>query len=154
MNGDAPRLTIWYDAACPMCRAEMGALGRHAPAGSLRLVDCSPPDFHDADAAAAGYTRADFMRLIHARDEDGRWLVGVPVFERAYRLAGLEGMARLFGYRWLRPLWDRLYPWVARHRMAMSRLGLNAAYGWLVERAARRAARRSRACADGRCTIR
>jgi predicted DCC family thiol-disulfide oxidoreductase YuxK len=148
-----PALTIWYDASCPLCAAEMGALLRNAPAGQLTLIDCSPADFHDDDVAAAGFARADLMRLIHARDAAGHWLRGVDVFVRAYRLAGIESVARVFGNRRLRPLWDRLYPWVARHRMLLSRLHLNAAYGWAVGWAARRAARRARTCADGRCDV-
>jgi len=153
MNAGAPVLTIWYDASCPLCRIEMHALLRHAPDGSIALVDCSPPAFHDAAVDAAGFTRAGLMRLIHARDAGGNWLRGVAVFERAYRLAGMNGVARAFGHPWLRPAWDRVYPWVARHRMALSRLGLNALYGWVIERAARRAARRAKACAAGRCEV-
>ena len=72
-----------------------------------------------------GYCRVDAMRLIHARDADGRWLIGVDVFEAAYRAAGLELIARVWGSRRLRPLLERLYPWVARHRQRLSRLGFN-----------------------------
>lgn len=144
-------LTIWYDASCPLCRAEMHALQAYAGVERLRLVDCSPPGFEDAAVAAAGFTRADLMRLIHARDDDGRWLRGVPVFERAYRLAGIEGAARLFSHPWLRPFLDRIYPWVARHRMRLSRLGLPAAYGWMIRCMARRSARAAKACDNGSC---
>ena len=153
MSAATPLLTIWYDASCPLCATEMGALTRHAPPSSLRLIDCSPPDFRDEDVDAAGYARADLMRLIHARDETGRWLVGVAVFERAYRIAGLEGVARMFGNRRLQPLWERLYPWIARHRMGLSRWHLNAPFRWLIEAAARRAARRAQACRAGRCEV-
>ena len=148
-----PVLRIWYDASCPLCATEMHALRRHAGTGQLELIDCSPADFHDAEVATAGYTRGDLMRLIHARDGDGRWLRGVEVFERAYRLAGIDGAADLFAHRRLRPLWDRLYPWIARHRMALSRLRLDGLYRRAIEFAARRAARRARACGDGRCGV-
>jgi predicted DCC family thiol-disulfide oxidoreductase YuxK len=144
-------LTIWYDASCPLCATEMRALQRHAGEGVLSLRDCSAADFDDTDVAAAGYAQADLMRLIHARDESGLWLRGVEVFERAYRLAGIESVARVFENRRLRPLWDRIYPWVARNRMLLSRLHLNAIYGWVIDRAARKAALRSRTCADNRC---
>ena len=146
-------LTIWYDASCPLCATEMHALQRHAGADRLRLVDCSPAGFRDDDVAEAGFMQVDLMRLIHARDREGRWLRGVEVFERAYRLAGIPGVADVFAHRRLRPLWDRLYPWIARHRMLISRLRLGAVYSRTIDWAARRAARRASSCSDGRCGV-
>ena len=148
---NAPALTVWYDASCPLCATEMRALRRHAGEDVLALRDCSTTGFDDAEMAVAGYRQADLMRLIHARDASGHWLRGVEVFERAYRLAGIENVARIFGDRRLRPLWDRVYPWIARHRMLLSRLHLNAIYGRLIDHAARGAARRARACVDAHC---
>ncbi len=146
-----PDLTIYYDASCPLCATEMHALQRYGGEARLRLLDCSAPDFDERETAAAGFTRADLMRSIHARDDSGQWLRGVAVFERAYRIAGLENVARVWGNRWLRPLWDRAYPWVARNRMLLSRLRLNAAFGWLIARAAQRAQLRAQACSTDRC---
>ena len=39
----------------------------------------------------------------------------------------------------------------ARNRMALSKIGFTAAFGWLVERAAQRALARSKGCEDGVC---
>lgn len=147
----APALTIYYDASCPLCATEMHALQRHAGQAQLRLLDCSAADFDHAEIAAVGLTRAELMRCIHARDDEGRWLRGVEVFECAYRIAGLDSVARVWGDRRLRSLWDRAYPWIARHRMLLSRLHLNAAFGWLIARAARRAEQRVQACSTDRC---
>jgi predicted DCC family thiol-disulfide oxidoreductase YuxK len=116
-------LTIYYDASCPLCAGEMHALKARDRAGKLILVDCSSAGFVDA-VAACGVTRSDMMAFIHARDAEGRWLRGVAVFEHAYAAAGLTTMARLWRHRMLRPIWDRAYPWVARHRQRLSRLGL------------------------------
>ncbi len=146
-----PALTVWYDASCPLCATEMLALQRHAGEARLRLIDCSPADFRDDDDAASGLVREDLMRLIHARNADGRWLRGVEVFEHVYRLAGIESVARMFAHRRLRPFWDRLYPWIARHRMALSRMRLDAIYRWAIDRVVRKAAQRARSCAGGRC---
>ena len=144
-------LRVYYDRSCGLCRREMHALAEFDARGRLQLVDCSAPGFEDADLAAAGVGVAEAMAIIHARDAEGRWLRGVEVFEVAYAGVGLQGMAAMFAHPWLRPLWDRAYPWIARHRYRLSRLGLTAPYGWLVRRAARRALERSRACADGVC---
>ena len=152
---DAPvawPLTIYYDRSCPLCAHEMHALVAHDHAGRLRLVDSSAVGFVDADADAAGITPAQMSALIHARDAQGRWIIGVEVFVLAYRVAGLGVIARIWSSPVLRPLWDRLYPWIARHRMVLSRFGLASAYGWAVNVAARRAARR-RGCTEGVCQI-
>jgi predicted DCC family thiol-disulfide oxidoreductase YuxK len=148
-------LRIYYDARCPLCERELGALSRNDVHARLVLVDCSGADFEDADATRAGLGAALMMRRIHARDADGRWLVGIDVFEAAYRAVGLERIARAWGHPVLRPLWRRHYPWVADHRMRLSRLGLDRPLGWLVERIARRAAARACtpgvACVEGAC---
>ena len=125
MNAIQFPLTIFYDASCAMCAGEMHALKELDADGRLALVDCSPPEFDDQALAQGGFCRADAMTLIHARDADGRWLIGVDVFEAAYRAAGLTAIARVWGNPRLRPLLDRMYPWVARHRQTLSRLGLN-----------------------------
>lgn len=152
MNATWP-LVIYYDASCPLCREEMHALKDHDANARLSLVDASAPGFTDAHLAAAGIPRADLMRLIHARDATGRWFIGVEVFELAYAAAGLHGIARLWAHPRLRPLWNRLYPWVARFRQPLSWLRLNRAYGWLVRRAAARAQARAATCATGRCDL-
>jgi predicted DCC family thiol-disulfide oxidoreductase YuxK len=137
-------LTVFYDASCPMCASEMHALRDLDRAGRIELVDCSAPDFSDEGFLAEGITREALMRRIHARDARGRWLVGIDAFEAVYRTAGLEGAARMWANPRLRPLFDRLYPWIARHRQLLSRLGMNALVRSLIRDAAsrRRAAER------------
>jgi predicted DCC family thiol-disulfide oxidoreductase YuxK len=111
-------LTVYYDKSCPLCRTEVEGLAAHAP--SMRLVDCSAPGFTEA----GGVPREAMMSRIHARDAQGRWLRGMDVFAAIYGAAGFRRAARLYGSRALRPLFDRLYPWIADHRQALSRLGL------------------------------
>lgn len=115
-------LTVFYDASCPMCAAEMRAVHSRDPAGRIDLVDCSAPDFSDEAFRAEGKTRAAFMARIHARDAHGQWLVGPDAFEAIYRAVGLERTARIWGSRRLRPLVDRAYHWIARNRRVLSRV--------------------------------
>lgn len=117
-------LTIFYDASCPMCASEMEALKARDRDGRLELVDCSAAAFDETVLAGTPIRRDDLMTLIHARDAHGRWLVGVEVFEIAYAAAGLEMIAGVWGSRRLRPLLRRVYPWIARHRQVLSRLGI------------------------------
>lgn len=144
-------LTIYYDASCPLCRAELHAIAVHDLSGRLRLVDCSAAGFTDRDCTLAGIDAATMMRRIHARDADGQWLVGMQAFEAVYRAVGIEALARVFGSGFLAPVLNRLYGLVADHRQGLSRLGLNGVFAWCVTLLAKRAAGRSQACAEGAC---
>jgi predicted DCC family thiol-disulfide oxidoreductase YuxK len=118
-------LTIFYDASCPMCATEMHVLKSRDTGNCLDLVDCSAPGFDESVLAGLPIRRKDLMTLIHARDAHGRWYVGIDVFEIAYRAAGLEMLAGVWGSRRLRPLLHRIYPWIARNRQILSHLGFN-----------------------------
>jgi hypothetical protein len=50
------------------------------------------------------------------RDAEGQWLVGVDAFRAIYSAVGLKTLGML--WLLLRPV----YPWIARHRQALSRL--------------------------------
>jgi predicted DCC family thiol-disulfide oxidoreductase YuxK len=131
-SASAYPLTVYYDASCPLCRSEMETLKARDAGDVLRLVDCSASAFDDAACAAEGVTRPMMMARIHARDADGRWLRGVDVFALVYRAAGFTALARLYGSRLLRPLFDRLYPWIADHRYLLTRCGLPRLFHWLA----------------------
>jgi predicted DCC family thiol-disulfide oxidoreductase YuxK len=151
MNAVAYPLTIYYDASCPLCRKEMHALKQFDAHDRLKLLDCSTENFRDELADKSNISSADMLRLIHARDADGRWFIGVDVFVLAYRAAGIEAVARLFEFRPLRPFFNRLYPWVARNRMRLSSLGLTDAFEFIVRRAAIRAQKRAQSCSIDKC---
>jgi predicted DCC family thiol-disulfide oxidoreductase YuxK len=131
-------LTVYYDQSCPMCAEEMHVIEELDWRGRLKLVDCSAPGFDDRALAPEGVTRLDLMTRLHARDPEGRWLTGLDAFEAVYASAGLAAAARFWGDRRLRPLLDRIYPLMARHRQALSRLGLHCAVGALLRTISRR----------------
>jgi predicted DCC family thiol-disulfide oxidoreductase YuxK len=146
-------LRIYYDHSCPLCRTEMFALKNYDVNQRLDLIDCSPENFSDEYANQAGYRRAEMMRLIHARDAAGQWLIGVAVFEAAYGATGVVGMEKMWANKWLRPLWNRIYPWIADNRMFLSKLGVTKLFGWMVTRAAKKANAKSQACANDMCEL-
>ena len=135
MNAEVrPPLTVYYDASCPVCASEIGALAHVSGGGSLRLVDCSHKEFDDTLFSADGISRDCLMSRLHARDADGRWLVAMDAYEAMYGAAGFAGIARVLGSSRLRPLLDWIYIRVAKHRQTISRLGLHRLIRWLVAR--------------------
>ncbi len=146
MPSPAFPLTVFYDASCPLCASEMHALKARDRDGRLLLADCSAADFDVGGFTADGATREAMLARIHARDAAGRWLRGVEVFVEAYRAAGFPRIARMLADQRIGPLAERLYPWIARHRHTLSRLGLFRVY----DRIARRDAQAASACVDAR----
>lgn len=153
MNAVQYPLTIFFDGSCPLCTREIALLTKFDDQQQLRVVDCSATDF----APVEGHAREAMMALIHARDEAGTWLIGAPVFAAAYRATGFASIASLWGSPRLQPMWSVVYPWIARNRMWLSRLGAIDAMTWLLHRlharAAKKALAQSQACKDDRCDI-
>ena len=128
-------LTIYYDASCPLCTSEMAAIKSRDASGLLTMVDCSgtmSPFEPNGDVTAEA-----MMRALHARTTDGRWLVGVPAYEAIFRAAGFPRLASLAAHPRLRPLWDRIYVWVARNRHRLPRRGLARLLAFAARRDAR-----------------
>jgi predicted DCC family thiol-disulfide oxidoreductase YuxK len=144
-------LTLYYDASCPLCLAEMTAIKRLDHHDRLHLVDCSAPGFDDAACRAADIGVEALMRRLHARDADGHWRIGVPAFAVAYAAVDARGVAAFFATPRLAGILGRLYGWLADHRQGFSRLGLNGLFGAWVAWLARRAQRRAVTCHAGVC---
>jgi predicted DCC family thiol-disulfide oxidoreductase YuxK len=142
-----PVMTVYYDHSCPLCRAEIQALRQADVLAEINWVDCSEVDFRCAAAAANGINRSAMMAALHLRDQNAQWLVGVDAFAALYRQLGLHGLANPWSMPVLRNVLRWCYPWIARHRQWLSRLGVDALFGWWISRAARRAA--AQKCAWG-----
>lgn len=56
---NVPALTVYYDAACPICNGEMHNLMLRDVARQVRFVDASAPGFERPD----GVGQADLMNL-------------------------------------------------------------------------------------------
>lgn len=88
MEPDAAKSTVYFDGACPLCRAEIGHYQRQDRAGALCFVDVS-----DAGAVPpAGVTRDRAMARFHVRARDGRVVSGAAAFVEVWR--------RLPGWHW------------------------------------------------------
>ena len=138
-------LTLYYDASCALCKAEMSNLMRRNRGQLLVFVDVSAASVQDLPP---GIARNELLTLIHARQADGSVIKGVDVFRHAYRAAGLPWVATTLQLPVLGRLADRLYPWVARNRHRFPRPLVHLLFETAIRRAARRAATHA-ACKPG-----
>ena len=115
-------LTIYYDASCPLCAAEMHTIKETDFENKLILVDCSNDAF--AEPAFCPSDKAAMMARIHAVDAAGLWIKGVDVFEIAYKAGGFNKLGQFWGNKTLRPLLSWAYPLVADNRHWLSKTPL------------------------------
>jgi len=149
MSANTYPLTLFYDAACPVCALEMDHLRENDRYGWLRFVDIAAPDF---DATAHGTTLAAMDAELHGLCADGSMLRGVEVLRLAYDAVGLGWVMRPTGWTPLRPLFDAGYRVFARHRRSISRAAAPLIRAVRGARA-RRMAERVRACREGACDV-
>lgn len=145
-------LTVYYDHSCKLCRSEIENLAARDEHGVLHMVDCSGADF---DVRTLPFDQTTLMNCIHAIDAKGEWLKATDVFVVCYRAAQMQGIARAFAFA--KPIAERIYPWIVRHRYVLSSLGIHKLFNALTYRSTLRQAKRavasSEACKDGVCEV-
>ncbi|AMK75349.1 MULTISPECIES: thiol-disulfide oxidoreductase DCC family protein [Methylomonas] len=124
---------LLYDGRCPICRKEVAWLRSRNKYNKLGLQDIHAEEFIPKHY---GKSLDELMAEIHGLFPDGRLIKGMPVFYAAYSAVGLGWLIAPARWPLLRPLFDSLYAWFARHR-----LGLGALFG-------------AKTCQVGSCSIR
>ncbi len=106
MTSNNTEMTVYFDGACPLCRAEIGYYQNQNGAEFIEFSDVSAND----SALPDGLTRAQAMARFHVRNADGDLLSGaaafvhiwrtLPGWRRAARIASLPGAMTVmeFGY--------------------------------------------------------
>jgi predicted DCC family thiol-disulfide oxidoreductase YuxK len=145
-------LTVYYDHSCILCRSEIENLAVRDEEGLFKMMDCSAADF---DAQQLPFDQITLMNCIHAVDAKGEWLKATDVFIVCYQVVQLRSVARVFA--WAKPLLERIYPWIARHRHVLTFLGAQHFFQRLtrrhLNRKAKQALANSAACQDQACTV-
>jgi predicted DCC family thiol-disulfide oxidoreductase YuxK len=120
--GNDLQTLVFYDGACPVCVGEITLLRRWDGAGRLKPIDIAAVDF---DAKAWPVSLADMNAALHVRLPGGAWLTGMAATRHLYRAVGRGWWLAPTGWPLLARVFDYLYAWFARHRIAIStRLGL------------------------------
>ncbi len=141
-------LTLFYDAACPVCALEMDHLRERDVDHKLAFVDIGAAGF---DPAPFGVTWAQMDAQIHAMRPDGSMVRGVEALRLAYAGAGLGWVLRPTGWAPLKPWFDLGYRVFARHRRSISRAAAPLIDAVRAARAARITSRMQQ-CSAGACS--
>ncbi|MEO7403110.1 MAG: DUF393 domain-containing protein, partial [Burkholderiales bacterium] len=112
-------LVVLFDGACPLCFRAMSHLADRDRARRLSFRDLAVPG---NDASHYGVDRVAAMALLHVIRPDGTLLIGMEAIREVYSTVGAGGPIALTGLPGVRPLVDRAYAFLARHRFVASRL--------------------------------
>jgi predicted DCC family thiol-disulfide oxidoreductase YuxK len=111
--------TLLYDGRCPICWKEVTWLQSRNKQNKLALQDIHAKGFNPEQY---GKSLDELMAEIHGVCADGRLIKGMPVFYAAYSAVGLGWLMAPTRWPLLKPLFDRLYAWFARHRLRFGTL--------------------------------
>lgn len=112
-------LTVFYDARCPLCLAEMRRLKGNDKGNRIRLVDINNEGFND------DYPQIDAARaqtILHALDENNRLHLGLDVTYIAWRLVGKSFWVWPLKWPLVRLFADPVYRLFALYRYPISYL--------------------------------
>jgi len=113
------KLTLFYDAACPLCRAEIEYLSRNNRRGLLAFVDINSERYQPE---VVGVSCEQALAAMYGQFADGTLISGVEVFAAAYAHADLKLLAWLFSRKAMRPILNWSYRLFAKNRHAISKL--------------------------------
>lgn len=111
-----PRVTVWFDSACPLCRTEVAWLSRLDRRGAVEFIDACAED------ATWPLDLATLLARLHAREGD-RILSGAAAFAAIWRaIPILRPLGLLAGWPPVTPMFEAAYRAFLRHRPRLQRL--------------------------------
>lgn len=139
-------LTLYYDASCPLCHAEMHNLMLRNEDGRLAFVDASARDFA---SPVAGIDRDQMMAAMHGVWADGAVSQGVDAIHAAYVAVGLGHVTAFTQWPVMNAALAWLYPRFARRRQWVPRWLVRAVFEGPIRRSAQAAHARMNCSAAG-----
>jgi predicted DCC family thiol-disulfide oxidoreductase YuxK len=113
----SPRIEVFYDGDCPLCRREIDYVRCRPGAETIRFTDLAAPGFAPE---SYGTTRQRLMAEIHGRLPDGRLITGVEVFRQIYAAIGHTWLVALSRLPLLSHGLDLTYRLFARNRIRLT----------------------------------
>jgi predicted DCC family thiol-disulfide oxidoreductase YuxK len=129
MPANLPKLTLFYDGACPLCQAEILFLSGRNQANLLEFIDINSEKY---DPLKVGVSCEEALAAMYGQYADGTLINGPAVFPEAYRRANLPTLAWLFSRKTVQPALQIGYQFFAKNRHAISRV-LGPGALWLVK---------------------
>jgi predicted DCC family thiol-disulfide oxidoreductase YuxK len=110
------KLTMYYDANCPLCLAEIHLLKSHNKRGLLHFVSLQDLRPRDCDI------NCDLaMETIHARLGENTIIKGPEVFFEAYKRTDLRLINAIFSFAIFRFIYVKFYLNFAKYRHQISK---------------------------------
>lgn len=129
MSNNLPKLTLFYDGACPLCQAEILFLSGRNQANLLGFIDIHSEKY---DPLKLGVSCEEALAAMYGQYADGTLINGPAVFPEAYRRANLPTLAWIFSRKTMQPALQIGYRFFAKNRHAISRV-LGPGALWLVK---------------------
>lgn len=129
MPTNLPKLTLFYDGACPLCQAEILFLSGRNHANLLEFIDINSEKY---DPLKVGVSCEQALAAMYGQYADGTLINGPAVFPEAYRRANLPTLAWLFSRKTVQPALQMGYQFFAKNRHAISKV-LGPGALWLVK---------------------
>ena len=129
MPANLPKLTLFYDGACPLCQAEILFLSGRNQANLLEFIDINSEKY---DPLKVGVSCEEALAVMYGQYADGTLINGPAVFPEAYRRANLPTLAWLFSRKTVQPALQIGYQFFAKNRHAISKV-LGPGALWLVK---------------------
>ena len=112
MNKD----TLYYDGACPICRAEIDKL-RHFARDRISLEN-----IHDLDVDETGLDKQLLLSRLHLKTADGNWVTGLRANIRAWRHTPFRYFWAMLDWPLIRAVSHRCYEFWLRKRLSKNRV--------------------------------
>lgn len=106
MNKD----TLYYDGACPLCRAEVGKLGKFT---DERLV---LKNIHELNEGEVAPNKALLLSRLHLKTAEGEWITGLRANIRAWHHTPFRYLWRMLDWPLISPVSHWFYELWLRQR--------------------------------------
>lgn len=115
------KVTLYYDGACSLCTREMNILNKYADASlclqDIHTLNDSELKYIDRqDKAKDIPSKKDLLLYLHAKTEDGRWVIGADANVLAWQYTKFGMFFKVLRWPLVAPIVDWIYDIWAKQR--------------------------------------